>query len=720
MTAAPPASAYANAPVSQPALLTGETPVVVGREMSILTLEGLALQNGLMPITLLRESCPPEAEKLLRKLGRVPHTADPWLPVAIVGPLLVMAHHNPRASDLWGVPLAFTVRVLISSEQYQKTRSDLAQRFQTNAIASENPFERLELPRFSEMGMEGTFEWMLRHYPYDNVELTKVRGFYETVKEKKDSLSVSDFNGIQRNMGIALSYLAKDGKCHVYNAQEAPRQSLFPSHLIERHNVYPLFIGRNCVFLLSETPDNYAFEDEWLSLGSEALKIVSVLADPVAIREAIARAAASFDPNSVSTSNVTYSEADDENIVEISAEDMARVNPQNPNHSAEELMHWALFTAIRCRASDLHVEKFHNMCRFRARIDGNLKVLLTASDDLLPRFIALVKNYANMSQVRQEAQDGRYALRIGRRRLDVRVAAVPTRRDFQKLIMRFLDKQDGVRRLSEFNLSQRQTEILGRVMQRDQGLILVTGPTGSGKTTTLYALLNSVNDVDVNIQTIEDPIEYEIEGINQTQTNPAYQLDFARGLRALLRADPDIILIGESRDAETAQAAVNASLTGHLVLTTLHANDSIRAVSRLLSMGVEKYLVADSLALSQAQRLVRRLCGYCKRPIPAPPEMQEHLYKQGVITAPITQPVYEKVGCQECHGTGYNGRVALMELCETTNEIRDLIEQGAPQSAMRTSALANGFRTLYQEGLAQVIAGSTTMDEIRCLSYTAV
>jgi type II secretory ATPase GspE/PulE/Tfp pilus assembly ATPase PilB-like protein len=263
-------------------------------------------------------------------------------------------------------------------------------------------------------------------------------------------------------------------------------------------------------------------------------------------------------------------------------------------------------------------------------------------------------------------------------------------------------------------------DILGRAMQRDQGLVLVTGPTGSGKTTTLYAMLNSVNDETVNIQTIEDPIEYEIEGINQTQTNAAYNLDFANGLRSLLRADPDIILIGESRDAETANAAINSALTGHLVLTTLHANDSIRAVSRLLSMGVEKYLVADSLALSQAQRLVRRLCNYCKRPIAASREVQAIMARQGVITQELSQPIYENVGCGECHNTGYSGRVALMEVCETTDEIRDLIEAGASQSVLRGAALKNGFRTLYQEGLVQVIAGFTTIEEIRCLAYTAI
>jgi len=399
---------------------------------------------------------------------------------------------------------------------------------------------------------------------------------------------------------------------------------------------------------------------------------------------------------------------------------VGRINPQNPNHEPEQLVQWALFTAIRCRASDLHLEKFYSFTRFRARMDGTMKTIMTAPESQLNRYVALLKNYAGMSQNRQECQDGRMALSIGRRRVDVRVAAVPTRREFQKVIMRFLDKQDGVKRLSDFNLSQRQIDILTRTMQRDQGLVLVTGPTGSGKTTTLYALLNSVNDESVNIQTIEDPIEYEIEGINQTQTNNARGLDFANGLRALLRADPDIILIGESRDAETAGAAVNASLTGHLVLTTLHANDSLRAVSRLLSMGVEKYLLADSLALSQAQRLVRRLCSYCKQPLQAPQDVQDLMAKQAVITQPLTTPIYNARGCDECHGTGYAGRVALMELCEVNNELRDLVEEGAPLSAMRAAAFKNGFRSLYQEGLQQVIGGHTSLDEIKCLSYTAM
>lgn len=694
--------------------------LTIAAEASVVSLEGMALQHGVMPVTLLRESCTPEAEKIVRKLGRLPQSAEPWLPVTTLGPLLVLAHHNVNATDYWGVPACLRVRVLITLEQYRRTRDDLIQRFTSIPIPQQNPLETLVTPSFEVGGIPAAFEWLTKNYPYDAAEVSRLVTAYEAALEKGPLENEADFNALQKNLGVALGYLAGGGQRFAYSAAEAPRQNIFPPHLLERHNVFPLFAGRQTVYLLSDSPDNYAFEDEWLSLGSKPYRMIPVLADAASIRETIARAASNFDPNAVGKIETQLNESDDANIVEISAEDMARINPQNPHHSAEELIHWALFTAIRCRASDLHIEKFYSSTRFRARIDGTMKTILTAPEEMLTRFVALVKNWSNMSQTRQECQDGRYALRIGRRRLDVRVAAVPTRREFQKVVMRFLDKQDGVRKLSDFNLNTRQLDILGRVMQRDQGLVLVTGPTGSGKTTTLYALLNSVNDEGVNIQTIEDPIEYEIEGINQTQTNPAYNLDFAAGLRSLLRADPDIILIGESRDAETANAAINSALTGHLVLTTLHANDSIRAVSRLLSMGVEKYLVADSLALSQAQRLVRRLCGYCKRPVAASAEIQHMMARQGVITQELTQPIYERNGCGECHGTGYAGRVALMELCETTEEIRDLIESGASQSVIRNCALKNGFRTLYQEGLAQVIAGHTTLEEIRCLAYTAI
>ncbi|MBK8095070.1 MAG: type II/IV secretion system protein [Verrucomicrobiaceae bacterium] len=696
-------------------------PNIDNRPAAILSIEGLALQHNMIPLTLLRESCSPEAERMVRKLGRVPYVADPWLPITTLGPLLVMAHHNPRAGDLWGVPPFLVIKVLITAEQYQNTRKELVQRFGQMPINQSNTIESLQPANFKELGLEGTYQWLLAHYPYEPSEITKLNGFYEAQKGKADKLAITHFNVMQRNLGIALQHLVSGGKQMVFSAAEAQRQNHFPLPLLERHCVYPIYIGKNVVFMLSDSGDCYRFEDEWVSMGHPVVKIVPVLADLATIRDAINRAGATFDKSGVADmESVTLSVVDDANVVEIYPDDMNAINPQAQGVAPEDLVKWALYTAIRCRASDLHLEKFYSFTRFRARMDGCMKTILTAHESQLNRFVALIKNWAGMSQTRAECQDGRLALSIGKRRVDVRIAAVPTRREFQKVIMRFLDKQDGVKRLSDFNLGQRQIDILTRTMQRDQGLVLVTGPTGSGKTTTLYALLNSVNDEGVNIQTIEDPIEYEIEGINQTQTNNSRGLDFANGLRSLLRADPDIILIGESRDAETAGAAVNAALTGHLVLTTLHANDSLRAITRLLSMGVEKYLLSDSIALSQAQRLARRLCTYCKQPIPVPQEVQELLAKQQVITAPVTTPIFQARGCDECHNTGYSGRVALMEICEVSTELRDLIEEAAPMSAMRAAAFKTGFRSLYQEGLVQVLAGHTSLDEIKCLSYTAM
>ncbi|MFV1994435.1 MAG: GspE/PulE family protein, partial [Verrucomicrobiales bacterium] len=543
---------------------------------------------------------------------------------------------------------------------------------------------------------------------------------FHEVSKRGAEMDIAKFNAVGPHLGVALHYIAAGKPVLCFNPDDAPRQDAFPNLLLEKHCVYPVYAGKHRVYLLSETENNYAFEDEWLSSGNDPIEFVSVLADSKLIRKAINR---SNDIGLVETTEIStedYQLSDGANLVEIIPEDVFNIDPKNINHTPEEIIHWVLYNAVSAGASDIHLEKYYNTLRFRARIDGSLKTIYSGSEEFLHRFVALIKNYANMSQNRKDTQDGRFAMSVGSRRVDVRAAAIPCRRENQKLILRFLDKQDGMKELTELNLSQRQSELVGSAMQRDQGLVLVTGPTGSGKTTTLYALLNSINEEHINIHTIEDPIEYEIEGLNQTQTDIVHGIDFMTGLRALLRSDPDVILIGECRDEETATAAVNAALTGHLVLTTLHANDCLRAVSRLLSMGVPAYLLCDSLALSQAQRLVRRICPYCKRPGEASEEMVELLQKQGVIEGSVQIPIYEKVGCEECHQTGYRGRLALMEMAEINTEIRDLIEVGAPQSELRKAASKNGMLALYQEGLRNVLEGNTTLEEIRGLSYTAV
>lgn len=686
----------------------------------IMSLEGTAVQFGLLPVTLPRETCSVEAENALRRLGRFPRTDSPWLPVTTLGPCIVFAHHAPKSGDVWGVPSCFAVKVAISEEQYEEIRKDLVMRLSTAPLPKENRLENLPDPQIPANDLESAFKWLLENYPYDSDQVERLSMLYAETFDKEGPLDREAYNGIAPSLGVALQYITTGPGLLCFNPEEAPKQTAFPSALLEKHNVYPIYKGENKVYLMSAHESNYNFEDEWLSSGNDPVDFVTVLADEKVIRNLIARTESKVASSAgIEVKKSTLSLSDTGNIVEIEPDDMAEVNPQNLNHSAEELIHWILYTAITSRASDLHLEKYYNVARFRGRIDGKLRTLYTAPEEMMQRFVALIKNYSNMSQSRQEALDGRFAMAIGQRRVDVRVAAVPCRNEMQKIIMRFLDKQDGLKELSELNFSKRQSQIVKNVMSRDQGLILITGPTGSGKTTTLYALINSVNEEGINIHTIEDPIEYEIEGINQTQIDPTHDLTFGNGLRALLRSDPDVILIGECRDKETATSAVNSSLTGHLVLTTLHANDSLRAVSRLLSMGVEPHLVGDCLAMSQAQRLVRRLCNYCKRPLNPTPQINEHFKRQGMIKEDLTAPIYTATGCAECSNTGYSGRVALMEMAEMSPELSDLIEVGATQTELKKAALKSGFLTLYQEGLTHVLAGNTTLDEIKKVSYTA-
>ena len=686
----------------------------------LMSIEGTAVQFGILPVKLPRETCSVEAENLLRRLGRFPHSDNPWLPVATLGPCLIFAHHAPRSADMWGVPSFLAIKVAISQEQYEKIRKDLVMRLSANPLPKENRVEHLSKPHFSPGQLDEAFRWLVEHYPFEPDQTERLSMLYAEAVDKTGHLDREAYNAIMPSLGVALQYLTDGPLLLCFNPEEAGRQDKFPIPLLEKHNVYPLYSGEHKVYLLSANDSNYNFEDEWLSQGNDPVDFVPVLADSKLIRTLISNAGTRVAKSAgIEVQKSTLSLADSAGLVVIEPDDMAAINPQNLNHSPEELVHWVLYTAIVSRASDLHLEKYYNVARFRARIDGNLRVIYTAPHEMMQRFVAILKNYANMNQSRQEALDGRFGLSIGTRRVDVRVAAVPCRNEMQKIIMRFLDKQDGLKELSQLNFSKRQSLIVKRVMSRDQGLILITGPTGSGKTTTLYALINSVNDESVNIHTIEDPIEYEIEGINQTQTDPTHDLTFANGLRALLRSDPDVILIGECRDTETATSAINASLTGHLVLTTLHANDSLRAVSRLLSMGVEPHLVADSLAMSQAQRLVRKLCNYCKRPFTPTPQIRELFARQGLPMEKEGTPIFIATGCAECSGTGYNGRVALMEMTEMNPELSDLIERQSTQIELRAAARKTGFQTLYQEGLIHVLAGNTTLDEIQQVSYTA-
>ena len=676
------------------------------------THEWLADKFQLLPFRSPRPSLSVQAEVIFRLLASPVMEAEPWLPIGSLGPLVILGHYNPAAVGDWDIPPAFAIRLVLSQSQYGSFQALLQERLKARPLTEVKNFQPSQaLPQ--ESSPEMALKWLMESYPLTEEQRERLTGSLETLSGVA-AHHVMETKSLPPGYGTALRYLCT-GEA-VFNASIAPHQSDFSDNLLEKHAVYPLFLGQRTVYLLSHKKDIFAFEDEWLASNDDSRQFRAVLADKESITRVISRDRSTDAGTAGATTAANLTESGAANVVEIDPQEAVRINPASINTTAEQALHWVLYRSITGEASDLHVEKYYNMARFRARIDGELITLFSAPEEMLPRFISLIKNYSNMGQERQAAQDGRFSLRIGKRRVDCRVSAIPCRKDQQKITIRYLEKEGGVKKLDQLNLSKRNLELLQSAMSRDQGLILITGPTGSGKTTTLYALLNSVNSENINIQTIEDPIEYEVEGLNQT--DPVHGIDFGQGLRRLMRADPDIILIGECRDEETANAAVNAALTGHLVLTTLHANDCLRAVSRFISMGLPPYLLADSLALTQAQRLVRRLCGQCKRTSNITSQQKQIFAANNVSLPQSTTHLYEADGCPDCRESGYRGRIALMELCPIGPEIADLISVNAPQGEMRKIASKQGLRTLYQEGLQAVLDGNTSMEEIKCLSYT--
>lgn len=370
-----------------------------------------------------------------------------------------------------------------------------------------------------------------------------------------------------------------------------------------------------------------------------------------------------------------------------------------------KLLNAIMAEAIRTNASDIHIEPFENQLRIRFRIDGQLKTILTPQQGLADMLVSRIKVMAKLDIAEKRLpQDGRIATKLGGRAVDLRISTIPSSFG-ERVVMRLLDKSVGRLNLTDLGLPDAQLQQLQSLLASPHGILLVTGPTGSGKTTTLYGGLSRLNNHQRNIMTIEDPVEYNIEGINQTQVNTKANMTFARGLRAILRQDPDVVMIGEIRDMETAEIAVQASLTGHLVLSTLHTNTAVGAISRLKDMGVEPFLLSSSLLGVMAQRLVRRLCPDCKTPHFADAAEANTL---GVEEG--TQ-LYQAQGCEACSQTGYQGRIGVYELIQIDDTIRHMIHSGASEAEM--SAYAHqSVPSIQQSALQLVIEGKTCLAEV--------
>jgi len=394
----------------------------------------------------------------------------------------------------------------------------------------------------------------------------------------------------------------------------------------------------------------------------------------------------------------------DEDIEEIV--DLDHPIPKGRDSQVIRLVNHILSSAVENSASDIHIEPFEKSVKVRFRIDGMLHEISPPPRPMYIPMISRLKILAKMDIAeRRIPQDGAIALKIGEKRIDLRVNTVPTVFG-EKMVMRILSKGVIPTDLTKLGFSRKQADDFKAAAESPHGLLLVTGPTGSGKSTTLYSVLNMINQPDVNIMTIEDPVEYKFEGMNQVLVRSQVGLTFAAALRAFLRQDPDIIMVGEVRDQETAQICLRAALTGHMVLSTLHTNDALAAINRLVDMGAERFLLASALRVVEAQRLVRRLCSRCKEKY----QMDKETVKKWHLDP--DKEYYRPKGCEDCRGGGYSGRVGLFEVVPVTPKLRDMIAEGSPLNELRSQARKEKLMLLLDAGLQKVQEGLTSLEEV--------
>jgi type IV pilus assembly protein PilB len=489
---------------------------------------------------------------------------------------------------------------------------------------------------------------------------------------------------------------------------------LIPQDTALRYQVVPLSrVGSVLTIAMTDPTNVFAMDDVKFMTG---FNVEPVVASESAIADAISRFYGGSHSNGEELSNLMRDLVDEE--LEL-ASDEAELDAASLEKAAEEapiikLVNLILTDSVKRGASDIHLEPYETELRVRFRIDGMLQTVMTPPLKTKDAITSRMKIMAKLDIAEKRLpQDGRIMIKYKadgkKKELDFRVSTVPTLYG-EKIVLRLLDKENLRLDMTKLGFEQESLTKFERSILKPYGMVLVTGPTGSGKTNTLYSSVARLNQVDTNIMTAEDPVEFQLSGINQVQMKEQIGLNFAAALRAFLRQDPNIILVGEIRDFETAEIAVKAALTGHLVLSTLHTNDAPSTISRLMNMGIEPFLVATSVNLICAQRLVRRICSNCKEELEVPPQV---LLDAGYTQEELkTTKIYHGKGCSICNKGGYKGRTGLYEVMEINDELRELILVGASALELKKKAVEQGMLTLRRSGLVKMAAGMTTMDEV--------
>lgn len=471
--------------------------------------------------------------------------------------------------------------------------------------------------------------------------------------------------------------------------------NLIPHKLAEQHCVMPVRVDGNKLILAMADPlDYFAIDEIRMTTG---LRVEPVIASKEELERGIRRFYGLQDTIDLLNQNLQSREADD--LTQLAeAEDSPVVKTVNQ----------FIIQAVQQGASDIHIDPQEDGVRIRYRVDGIMRTERTLPPNMHAVIAARIKIMASLNVAeRRVPQDGRVEMNIDFRKIDIRIATLPTIHG-EKVVMRVLDMGTALIEVDRLGFSEGNKVLFQQAIEAAHGVVLITGPTGSGKSTTLYAALARLNREGINVITVEDPVEYQLQGVNQVQVNNVAGLTFARGLRAILRQDPNVIMVGEIRDAETAEISIRAAMTGHLVLSTLHTNSAVNAISRLLDMGIEPFLISSSLTCVVGQRLVRRVCDYCAQSYEPTLEEQELLAQYGLSPNRLRRGA----GCGECGRSGYKGRLAIHEVLRVDDELRAMILHKRPDHEYRDHALKVGYVTMFIDGLRKVAEGETTITEV--------
>lgn len=480
-----------------------------------------------------------------------------------------------------------------------------------------------------------------------------------------------------------------------------------PLPLAKKYRVIPIIKMGNELAVGMSDPLNVAAIDA-IQYRTGCKLLISVAIDPQ-IEQAIEKYY-----SLKNTMDQVVQDLNETNVTTLEEVEKIQINEDSDESSVIKLVNLVLLQAIHDRASDIHFEPDENVFRIRCRIDGLLHEIFTPPKNLQANIISRIKIMADMDvSERRIPQDGRFSIKTTNKEVDVRASILPTVAG-EKAVLRILDKASSILKLSQMGFSEKIFASWETILKKTEGIILITGPTGSGKSTTLYAVLNEINTIDKNIVTVENPVEYQLPLINQVHVNEKAGLTFASGLRSILRQDPDVIMIGEIRDRETAEIAIRAALTGHLVFSTLHTNDAPGAIARLMDMGLEPFLVESSVIAVLAQRLVRKVCPRCKTEKKLTPEEIDSLQLPEWLQL---DTVFYGRGCNDCNNSGYRGRTSIHELLVMNDEIRRLIIGGASTDKIWQAARNKGMRNLKEDGLAKVEKGFTTIEEVLRVAF---